>query len=140
MAYTALEQFFQSWEESIASGDIAAQVSHFAEVFLYAGPRGAQSVRASDFALALPKRKQLFEDLGCQCSTLVSLIESKIDDRYASARTQWRMTFSKHQGTKQVLVDATYIVDTGGEACKIVFYLPHQDIMAILRDNGILPS
>jgi hypothetical protein len=141
MESNSLERFFQSWSHSISTGNVPAQVSHFAEVFMVAGPQGTQSVRASDFALALPKRKQLFGSLGCQSSTLVSLIESKLNDRYSTALTQWRFTFAKNGANpQQVLVDSTYIVDTGADAFKIVFYLPHQDIMAILKDRGILPN
>ena len=55
------------------------------------------------------------------------------------ARTQWLMTFIRNGAEpKQVLVDSTYIVDTAGDAFKIVFYLAHQDIMAILKERGIL--
>ena len=152
----SLEPFFRSWEHSIASDNIPAQLSHFAETFMVAGPQGAQPVRLSDFALALPKRKQLFDSLGSQPSSLVSLVETRLDDRYSMARTQWRMTFAKNDAAPHhILVDSTYILDTGivdpaivdtriadaaSEEFKIIFYLPHQDILAILKDRGIMPG
>ena len=62
----AIEEFFRAFESNASSHDTAAQVSHFADVFMAANPQGAQVVRAGDFALALPRKKQLFDKLGCR--------------------------------------------------------------------------
>jgi hypothetical protein len=49
------------------------------------------------------------------------------------------MTFIRNEGkAEEVLVDSIYIVDTGGEAFKIVFYLANQDLMQILKERGIV--
>jgi len=138
---TAIERFFRAFELNNTSSNITASVSQFADVFMVAGPQGVQAVRSGDFALALPKRKQLFDKLGCRSTALVSLRETRLDARYMMATTQWRMTFLRDQGEpEQVLVDSVYIVDTGSDALKIVFYLASQDIMEVLRNRGILPG
>ena len=125
----------------MAAGDIPAVVSSFGEVFLYAGPKRTQAVRASDFALAVTKRKQLFDRLRSEPTTLVSLTEMKLDDCFTLARAQWRMTFAKNDAApEQVLVNSTYIVSTGAGGFEIVFYLAHQDIMEILKERGIPPT
>ncbi len=56
------------------------------------------------------------------------------------ASTQWKMTFAR-SGTEpqDVVVDSVFIVDTGGDAAKIVFYLADHDLMQILRERGIVP-
>jgi hypothetical protein len=96
-------------------------------------------VRASDFAAVLPKRKQLFERLGCQPATLVSLQETPLDTRYVLAKTSWRLEFDRGEAeTKEILVDSTFLIDTGEKEFKIVLYLTHQDIMQVLRDRKIL--
>ena len=51
----AVECFFRAYERNINSGDMEALVSQFADLFFALGPRGAQSVRASDFAVADPR-------------------------------------------------------------------------------------
>jgi hypothetical protein len=136
---TPLEHFFKSWELNMSTGNIPALIANFAEVFMYARPQGTRSVRASDFALALPKRKQLLDKLRCQPTVLVSLTETKLDSCFTMARTQWCMTFAKDESDpQQILVDSTYIVRTGDGVFKIVFYLAHQDIMEILNERGIL--
>jgi hypothetical protein len=75
---TPVARFFQTYQLHNSSGDIPAIVSHFADTFLAVGPQGAQCVRATDFAIALPKRKQLFESLGSQSTALVSIHETSL--------------------------------------------------------------
>jgi hypothetical protein len=136
---TPLEHFFKSWELNMSTGNIPALIADFADVFMYARSQGTQSVRASDFALALPKRKQLFDKVRCQPTVLVSLIETKLDSCFTMAQTQWCMTFAKDESDpQQILVDSTYIVRTVNGVFKIVFYLVHQDIIEILNERGIL--
>ena len=136
----AIERFFRIFESNASSDDVDAAVSQFADVFMAASPQGTQAVRAADFALALPKKKQLFDKLGCQSTTLVSLRETRLNARYVLASTQWRMTFVRGQGQAQdVVADSVYIVDTGAEAFKIVFYLANQDLLQVLKERGIAP-
>ncbi len=143
-ASEAIERFFRNYESNASSDDIDAVISQFADVFMAASPQGAQAVRSADFALALPKRKQLFDSLGCRLTELVTLREQRLDARYVMAGTQWKMTFARPQSrTQEVVVDSVFIVDTGGEAAaadaaRIVFYLAKQDIMQVLKDRGLL--
>jgi hypothetical protein len=135
---SALKNFFHLYEQNSHSGEIAAIVSQFADVFFAASPQGAQAVRISDLASAVQKRKQLFDSLGCQSTSLVSLDPVALDARYTLARTRWRMIFSRRPGNaEEILADSSFIVDTNGSELKIVFYLAHQDIMAVLKERGI---
>ena len=138
---TALDHFFESFQRDSNRDDIPSMVSHFAETFLAAGPQGAQCVRSTDFAAMLPKRKQLFARLGCRPATFVSLQQTPLDARYVTAKTTWRLDFDRgNAGIEEVLVDSTYLLDTGASPFKIVLYLSHQDIMQVLRERGILES
>src|SRR5215469_17044886 len=65
-ASEAIERFFRTFEANASSQNVEAQVSQFADVFMAASPHGTQAVRAADFALALPKKKQLFDRMGCR--------------------------------------------------------------------------
>jgi hypothetical protein len=136
---SAIERFFHAFEKNTASGDIAAQTAQFADMFLAANPAGSQAVCNSDFALALPKRKRLFDKLGCTSTTLESLRETALDARYVLADTEWRMTFDLPGGSREeVIAGSVFIVDTGGDPFKILFYLAKLDIFAVLRARGIL--
>lgn len=138
---TPIGRFFKTFQHDSEAGDIPGIVSHFADAFMAANPHGAQCVRAADFALALPKRFQLFKSLGCESTVLVSLEEIPLDNRFVMAQTRWRMTFRRdHREPVEALADSLFIVDTAGEPFKIVFYLAHQDHIALLRNSGLLPT
>jgi hypothetical protein len=141
MTTSPIAHFFDSFARQSNGDNIQSQVAQFADTFLAAGPQGAKCVHSSDFGPALLKRKQYFDGLGCQPSTLVSINETPLDARYVLVRTQWRMTFTRPAADPEpVLADSTFIVDTASEAFKIVLYLAHQDILQILKDRGIAPA
>jgi len=136
-----IERFFRTFESNTNSDNVAATVSLFADVFMAASPQGAQAVRGGDFALALPRKKQLFDSLGCRSTELVTLTETRLDARYTMASTQWKMTFARPGSEPQdVVAESVYIVDTGGAEPKIVFYLANQDLMQVLKERGLLTT
>jgi hypothetical protein len=138
---TPTAPFFQSFEQNTNSGDNSALVAQFADVFMAAGPAGAKPVRAADFAIALPKRAQLVQSLGCQTTRLVSCVETQLDARFVMAETRWQMTFVREsEPTREVFADSLYILDMAGDSPKIVFYLAHQDLLAALKTQGIVPA
>jgi hypothetical protein len=141
-AETAVARFFQLYAKKTREDNIPALVSQFADPFVSADPHGTRCVRVDDFAAALPKRKLLFDRLGCKPAVLVSLHETQLDARYVLAKTTWRFDFARETSgeLEQVLADSTFLVDTGEEEFKIVMYMAHQDIMQVLRDRGILKS
>ena len=137
-ASEAIERFFQTFEANASSHEIEAQVSQFADVFMAANPAGTQAVRARDFAMALPRRKQFFDQLGCRSTELISLREQRLDGRYIMASTQWKLTFVQAENrTQDVVAESIYILDTGGDTPKVVFYLANQDLMQILKERGL---
>lgn len=92
-----MAEFLESFERSRAEGAEAAGTL-YAETFLAAGPEGARCIRAEDFLKALPKRKEMFERAGCKRTELADVTETPLDERYAMARTKWRMTFVREDG------------------------------------------
>lgn len=135
---SALETFFQVFEHNSNLNETGALISQFAEMFLVAGPQGPQVVPADAFALALPRRKKQFEEMGCQSTDLISLRETTLGNHYVLAETEWQMTFA--QGEKfheEIRVASTFVVYTGNEQPKIVFYLPQHDVIALLKNRGV---
>jgi hypothetical protein len=135
----ALARFIRSFEHNSASGDVPAVVQQFAEVFLVVTPDSVQCIRSVDFAVAVPKRKQLFDRLGRQSSELIRFKEIRLDLRYALARTRWRFIFRSVAGEPETVeVDVTYLIHTATEPFKILLYLAHQNIMEILTQRGLM--
>ena len=135
---SAIETFFQDFEHNSNLSETGAVISQFAEMFLFAGPQGAQVVPANAFALALPRRKKQFEGMGCRSTDLISLRETTLGNHYVMAETEWQMTFAQgEKSPEEVRVASTFIVYTGDKQPKIVFYLPQHDVMTLLRDRGV---
>ena len=134
----SIEDFLRAFEHTENHLEVNALVSQFADTFLVAGPDGARVVKASDFALVLPKRQQMFEQMGHRSTKLESAVVTELDDRYVMAETKWRMTFAHGEGQlSDVVVGSTYLLDTKAEL-EILLYLMHQDITTVLRERGIL--
>ena len=139
-AETDVARFFELYAKKTREDNDPALVSQFTDPFVSADPHGTRCVRIEDFAAALPKRKLLFDRLGCKPAVLLSLHETQLDKRYVLAKTTWRFDFARENSgeLEQVLADSTFLLDTGEEEFKIVMYMAHQDIMQVLRDRGIL--
>jgi hypothetical protein len=132
VADTAVARFLKGLSAHSETEELTDVVSRFAETFLVAGEFGTRVVRSGDFALALPKRKQLMDALGCESSELIALRESVLGNRHVLAEARWRFVFAQ----RSFEVDSSYLIDTGAEEMKIVFYLAHQDVVALARANS----
>jgi hypothetical protein len=131
-----LDEFFQTFATSSNSTDPTIALPHFADNFLVAGPDGALTVSAREFAHALPKRKQLFDKAGCRSSTLLSKQENWLDARYLFVKTQWRFEFAD-PSAPELEGCSTFLIDAGGSAPKILVYMAHQDIFKLLQARGL---
>src|SRR5262245_57655830 len=95
VADRSIAAFFRRFEARSAALDVEGLVDLYAPAFLMAGPRGTQVVNARDLVYAIPKRKQLFDAAGCRSTTLVSVDETRLDDRYSLVRTEWEWAFQR---------------------------------------------
>ncbi len=125
--------FLRAFERTDTRGDVAALAASYADTFLVAAPDGTRAVRRDDFALALPRREKMFDEMGCRSTKLGLATVTRLDDRYAMAETTWKMDFKG----REVEVGSTFILDTKDEL-KIVLYLTHQDVRTVLKERGML--
>jgi hypothetical protein len=132
---SAVQQFFSEFQRKGNLNDPGPAAGLFAATFLVAGPEGVRPVARGQFEPALRRRKEWLASLGAAGAELVWLEETWLDRRYVLASTQWRMSFG---ADREVEVASTYLVDMGGPAPAIVVYLAHQDLMAVLREKGIV--
>jgi hypothetical protein len=136
-----IRAFFRRFETQSAANDVEGLAAMYAPSFLMGGPSGAQIVKAGDLLYAIPKRKQLFDAAGCRSTTLLSLDETRLDDRYSLVRTEWQWTFARADGAAdQITLPSSFIVDRGSAVLQIVCYINHADITAIMRQRGLLPA
>lgn len=138
---TPMESFFRTFEQLSAASNAADLAGLYAPSFLMAGPNGSQWVRASDLQLAIPKRKALFESLGCISTHLAALEETGLDDRYSLVRTEWRWRFERSaEAAVEFMLPSSFLIDRSLNRWQIVAYIPHADVMAELRRRGLLAA
>jgi len=137
----SIEALFRRFETLSAGADAEALAALYAPSFMMAGPGGPQIVRGGDLALAIPKRKQLFDAAGCRSTTLRSVDHTRLDDRYSLVRTEWQWTFVRADGSStEIALPSSFIVDRAADGGKIVCYINHADIVAIMRERRLLPN
>lgn len=141
VSHDAVTAFFHKFAASSQSKDTTAEISHFADVFLAAGPSGNTLVKVEDFAKVLPKRRQLLEASGLVHTALKSFDVTASTERHAVVNNTWEMNFeTQTHGKVTIPVSATFTIDMASETPKVLVYLSHQDILQILRDRGMLAA
>jgi len=136
-ATEGLRSFFGAFERDSAAADVEGLARLYAQNILVAGPNGSQVVSKDDLLRAIPKRKQMFEAAGHRSTTLAALQETKLDDRYTLARTEWRWQFD---AAADLTVPSTFIVDRSGDEPRIVLYMMHHDIARLLKERGLISA
>ena len=138
IATEGLRSFFEGFAASSTAGAVDDLLRLYAPTILVAGPGGAHAVTASDLMRAIPQRRALLESLGCRRTALARLDETPLDGRYTLARAEWRWDFEPADAPPSHLtLPSTFIVDRSGDAPRIVVYVMHQDLLAVLRDRGL---
>ena len=134
-----LTTFFKDYERASNSCDTDRLLAQFTETFTVTTPQGPQLVCAEDFARILPRRSALFNSLGCRAVTLHSLQVTSYNNHFALVDTTWKFHFELSDNrTDEFNVNSTFMVYINRNDPKIFLYVPHQDIMEILRERRIL--
>jgi len=129
-----MRDFLERFERNANSGDADEVVAQFADVFLKADPGGAHAVPSSALRMAIPQRKKMFEGSGYGATTLASVKETRLDDRYVLLQTEWLMKFEGKSGQGEDLtLRSTFLVHRTTEGPKIVLYLSHEEPPSFLR-------
>ncbi len=132
---------FERFQRHGSSADASALADMYAETLMVAGPGGTQLVTSADLLRAVPKREALFDAAGHRSTTLAAFDEQPLTPRYSLVRTEWEWLFEHPSGEPvTVTLPSTYIVDRLGETPRIVVYIVHEEIGAVLRHRGLLPS
>ena len=142
-----VRKFFEDYERSInasasdSEGSPELIASRYSDLFMFAGPQGAQAVKKEDFLKALPKRQLFFKTIGLTSSTIQSLEETPLDNNYVMVKAYWNIRFEKDAEQPTVAeTSATYILRQEESSLRVVFQLDHQDLMKTAQDLGLLPA
>ena len=131
---------FERFEHEGPKTDAEPVQQMYADSFLVAGPGGTQIVKVADLAFAARKRQQLFDAAGCTSTRLAAILETPLDERYSLVRTEWRWRFERGAAVTDVTLPSSYLVEQSPDGPRIVCYIMHADIAAVLRARGLLPA
>ena len=90
--------FLEKYEANANAGSADEIVTQFADVFMAGDPSGARAVPSSVLLMAIPQRRKLFESVGSSVSTLASVEQMRLDDRYVLLKTEWLVKFDRGSG------------------------------------------
>ncbi len=124
-----VEQFFETFtqlssEAGSQADDGGGIGGHFAEQFLVADATGARPASRADFLRALPRRAQMFANLGIGRAQLTGLTTTQWDEHYVLVRTEW--TAPRLTGGDPVPMASSYLLHDDGNRLQIVLYLNHE--------------
>jgi len=122
-------KFFETYEKSISEAAVSTVAELYSDVFMFGGPRGAQSVKKDDFLKLLPGRKAYFKSLGLEQSTVASIDEVSLDAKYILAKVVWKMSLRNSPETlRKFETRTTYILEIKNGPLVIIMQLDHQDL------------
>jgi ketosteroid isomerase-like protein len=131
-----VRDFFANFERAGAELDLDATGAQFADYFLSADPNGTHVVPKAALLAALPQRQQMFRSAGLSAMRLRHLAQTTLDDNYVLAKTEWAME-ADQPGAPAVdaTLSSTFILRREAGTLRIVFYLNHRDVMALISER-----
>jgi len=135
---TAIQKFFAGYESANAAFDVDRIADCYADVFLFGGPQGVQSIKKDDFVKVLPRRKDFFRSVGLVSSKVDELEVAPLDARYNLVKVFWKMRFeSATRGPIESQNSASYILSATADSFQIVVQLDHQDLRKKVQESGL---
>jgi hypothetical protein len=124
-----VREFFARYEKANAEFEVAEIASLYADVFLFGGPQGVQSIKKDDFVKLLPRRKDFFKSVGLASSKVERIEVSALDSSYILAKVFWKMQIERtDKAPAEIETSATYLLWNSANSFQIVFQIDHQDL------------
>jgi hypothetical protein len=124
-----VREFFARYEKANAEFDVAEIASLYADVFLFGGVQGVQSIKKEDFVKVLPRRKDFFKSAGLTSSKVERIETSELDSNYILTKVVWKMQIDRiDKAPAEIETSATYLLWNASNSLQIVFQVDHQDL------------
>lgn len=134
-----VQQFFEQFERSRNTFDVAAVDSQYPDAFMFAGPDGPRVIQKTALLDFFSQGREFFKTLGHKKTELVSLDETRLDEHYARVRAQFVWRFEKAPAPPiDVEVDSTFILHFKDGVARIVFQHELEEFLHALRVRGVL--
>jgi len=129
-----VREFFQRYQRAGDRLDGEALEGMFSSVFLSLDPKSAAAVSPHALLAVLPRRRQLFQAIGCDGLVLADISETPLDDLHTLVRTSWRLLMHDQAPRDPIFLLSTFILRMEEGAWRIVVYLNHQDLAKLFGE------
>lgn len=121
--------------------DIERLASQYADSCMFAGQNGVQVPEKQAVLEGFPKALALLRTVGHTSTTVASVHEARLDERYVMVRARFVWRFEKAGAPPtDVDVDSTFILYLNDGVTAIVFHHEPEDFWQTLRTRGVLPA
>ena len=128
--------FLKRYVAANMSADGSAVADLYAEIFLFGGPKGTQTVKKEDLAKAIPGMKAHFAAMGLSETHLESASATVLDSRYVLVKAGWTMSIQNSaRAITRVDTFATYLLERKSDTFFIVLQIDHQDLATVIRSS-----
>jgi hypothetical protein len=130
----SVEAFFADYQRASNALDLDAIGGLFHDVFLNLDPNGVTPIPKDRFLQALPMREKMFGSIGAAGFDLANLTERPLDDLHTLVETSWTIRYEPDAvSTAPLNLYSAFLLRLDGEQWRIVLYLNHQDVAALIR-------
>ena len=126
--------FFQRYDRASHDFDSAALTGSFCDVFLTMDASSAAALSPQALLAALPRRRQLFEAIGCDGLELADLSEIPLDNLHTLVRTSWNLRMHEDPPRGPICLRSTFLLRKDDGAWRIALYLNHQDMNKLFAE------
>jgi len=105
----------------------------FAANFLALDPVHAVTLTPAILAAALPARRAMFEAAGVGAIRRARACQLRLDDTHALVNVNWT---AERSGQQPLQLDSTFLVRREPDGLRIVVYLNHHDVTALLSASA----
>jgi len=127
-----VREFFERYERAGRELDPEAVTSSFADTFLSLDATSAHALTPDALISTLPRRKVLFERIGCDGMELGHIEETPLDDDHTLVRTSWTLRMRGDSPRPPITLSSTFLLRREEGAWRILLYLNHQDMGKLL--------
>lgn len=128
-----VQAFFDRYERAGNVLDMDVLADCFHDEFLNLDPNSANAVTREALLAALPMRERMFASVGATGTDLAGLSETPLDDMHTLVETTWCVRFEKPEKAQTLMLAASFLLRRVRNDWRIVLYLNHNDIGAVLN-------
>ena len=126
--------FFQRYNRASHDLDSEALTSSFCDVFLSMDASSAVTLSPQALLAVLPRRRQLFNAIGCDGLELADISEIPLDDLHTLVRTSWNLRMHEDPPGGPIFLRSTFLLRKDDGEWRIALYLNHQDMNKLFSE------